>query len=73
MRGGMRMPPNQRQLAETLQRYLRFNEGRHAHAAESPGTPQCSTSHSRFNEGRHAHAAECHGFFLPVVHCSELQ
>ena len=30
MRGGMRMPPNQ-----STQGALRFNEGRHAHAAES--------------------------------------
>jgi len=38
--------------------WLCFNEGRHAHAAESTAPRRRSSRCRSFNEGRHAHAAE---------------
>jgi len=58
MRGGMRMPPNLLPPAVRHRSLRRFNEGRHAHAAECPPAARSCRSPRRFNEGRHAHAAE---------------
>ena len=62
MEGGMRMPPNPviGRGGRLQTSGLRFNGGRHAHAAEldrtgGRGPRRCCR---RFNGGRHAHAAE---------------
>ena len=54
----MRMPPNSRQPERVPRGGAGFNEGRHAHAAESRQLVDLDSGRSGFNEGRHAHAAE---------------
>ena len=47
MRGGMRMPPNCHDGTPPSRHRARFNEGRHAHAAECAGRARMSTPPSR--------------------------
>ena len=66
MRGGMRMPPNCGAGSPCPRSSRRFNEGRHAHAAESTRVATSARRSSSFNEGRHAHAAEYRAPLRPL-------